>query len=635
MNKNRYKVIFNKHRGQMMAVAENTVRNGKSPADQSSNNNSIITNLLASIPVLTSSILIGLGLCVFIDSNVIAADIHADPSAPKNQRPNIMKSANGTAQVNIQTPSKKGVSINQYRQFDVNQKGAILNNSRKNTQTQLGGWVQANPWLAAGEARIIVNQINSRNPSQLNGYVEVAGRRAEVIMANPAGISVNGGGFINAAGVTLTTGKPILDNGDLHGFQVREGNISINGQGLDTSGSDYTHLLTQAAQINAGIWANNLNITAGNYDIDSQGQISQKQPEGSNNRTGIAIDTAQLGGMYAGKITLVSNDKGVGVNNAGQIFAGAGGIVISADGQLSNSGTIVAADKTQSGASVATATLQANHIDNSGTISSQGKMQTHSQQLENSGLLASADELNIRNQHTLSNQGEINAGRLDIDSSRLENRKGKIIQTGLQGLGMNAGHVQNINNSIIGYPPAVSAPDNPNNPSNPTTPAEPDTPPTTATGAGKTDNTPNTTAPRTFASGQINVHNDIINDNSQIIANGGIDLSSQHGLTNQATLNLNQLQVSGALLDNQQGKLSANQATITTTKLDNRHGEIFSNNQFHYSGKQLLNNQGKLQSANQLEVHTEQLDNSDNGLIAAQNQLHWLSSCRICSRQSE
>ena len=33
MNKNRYKVIFNKHRGQMMAVAENTVRNGKSPAD--------------------------------------------------------------------------------------------------------------------------------------------------------------------------------------------------------------------------------------------------------------------------------------------------------------------------------------------------------------------------------------------------------------------------------------------------------------------------------------------------------------------------------------------------------------------------------------------------------------------------
>ena len=82
--------------------------------------------------------------------------------------------------------------------------------------------------------------------------------------------------------------------------------------------------------------------------------------------------------MYAGKITLVSNDKGVGVNNAGQIFAGAGGIVISADGKLSNSGTIVAADKTQSGASVATATLQANHIDNSGTISSQGKMQTHS-----------------------------------------------------------------------------------------------------------------------------------------------------------------------------------------------------------------------------------------------------------------
>ena len=76
--------------------------------------------------------------------------------------------------VNIQTPSAAGVSRNTYSQFDVNNNGSILNNSRSNVQTQLGGFVQGNPYLATGTARIILNEVNSTNPSYLNGYVEVA-----------------------------------------------------------------------------------------------------------------------------------------------------------------------------------------------------------------------------------------------------------------------------------------------------------------------------------------------------------------------------------------------------------------------------------------------------------------------------
>ena len=620
MNKARYKVIFNRHRGQMMAVAENTVSNGKSPADRSAGEHSVFKQFLASIPVLTSAILLGLGICVVLDQ-AIAADIHVDPSAPKNQRPNIVQSANGTVQVNIQTPSKKGVSLNQYRQFDVHQKGAILNNSRKNTRTHLGGWVQGNPWLAGGEAKIIVNQINSRNPSQLNGYIEVAGRRAEVIMANPSGINVNGGGFINAAGVTLTTGQPIINNGQLNGYQVREGNISINGQGLDSSGSDYTRLLSKAAQINAGIWANDLSIIAGSNDLSSDGQISQIQSD-PNGRERIAIDTAQLGGMYAGKISLISSEKGVGVNNAGQIFAGAGGVVISADGKLSNSGSIVAADRAQNGGDQAGAALQGQSIINSGTVSSQGKMQLQSEQLKNSGLITSADELNIRNQHNLDNQGEINAGRLDIDTNKLHNREGKIIQTGLQSLGINTQHLENSNNSLIGYAPSTATADQPDSSSTPTKPTEtPSTPPTTASAAGTTQSVAetNSSVPRTFTTGQITSES-INNDNGQIIANGGIDLSSEQGLTNQATLNLNQLHVSGAELNNQHGKLSVNQAHITTDRIDNRQGEIFSNKHFKFAGQHLDNRQGKIQSANQLQIHSQEIDNSATGVIAAQNQ---------------
>ncbi|WP_323840913.1 two-partner secretion domain-containing protein, partial [Photorhabdus africana] len=76
--------------------------------------------------------------------------------------------------------------------------GVILNNSHQATQTQLGGMVAGNPWLAKGDASVILNEVNSHDRSHLNGWIEVAGHKAEVIIANPSGITCNGCGFINA-----------------------------------------------------------------------------------------------------------------------------------------------------------------------------------------------------------------------------------------------------------------------------------------------------------------------------------------------------------------------------------------------------------------------------------------------------
>ncbi|PIT20303.1 hemagglutinin repeat-containing protein, partial [Snodgrassella communis] len=625
MNKSRYKVIYNQHRGQMVAVAENTTSAGKTSTDHSSGNN-IINNLFAKLPILTSSILLGLGLCLLINNNVIASQIHADPSAPKNQQPTVLQSANGTPQINIRTPSKRGVSINQYRQMDIDHKGAILNNSRKSTQTRQAGWVQGNPWLAAGEAKIIVNQINSRDPSQLNGYLEVAGRRAEVIIANPAGININGGGFINAAGVTLTTGRAQINDGQINSIQINQGNININGQGLDSRDSDYTHILSKAAQINAGIWANNLNIISGSNHIDAETQHITPSATNNDPKPSIAIDTGKLGGMYAGKIVLISNDKGVGINNAGQIFASAGGVVISADGKLSNSGSIIAADKTQSDANIASASLQADSIHNSGTLSSQGQLQLQSQQLNNSGLITSADELNIRNQHSLSNSGEINGSRLDIISDSIHNHNGKLIQSGQQGLKLELDQLNNQKDSLIGYAPLPSASDK--NPAQPNKPAQPpaetdnqNKAPSSAEGAGQTAAAP-VLPNKTYRTGQIISHSQINNQNGQIIANGGIDLTAHNGLSNQGILNLNQLQINGELLDNHQGKLNTNQASIHTTRVDNRAGQISSSGQLQITGQALDNRQGRIQSAERITIDSAEVNNSDQGTIAAQQQLH-------------
>lgn len=319
-----------------------------------------------------------------------SAQIVADPAAPATQRPTVLAAPNNVPLVNIQTPSAAGVSRNTYSQFDVGQQGAILNNSRTNAQTFLGGWVQGNPWLANGGARVILNEVNSANPSQLRGFLEVAGRRAQVVVANPVGISCDGCGFINANRATLTTGTPIIHGGSLDGYRVRGGSVNILGAGMDAGSTDYSEIIARAVQLNAGIWASRLKVVTGSNQVD----IDQASGEagtvtaiaGSGPVPAFAIDSAALGGMYAGKIMIMATEAGVGIRNAGQMYAGVGEVVITADGQLLNAGVIRSAGdlNLRSGAGVANSgsmVAQGSNtvstpgdLDNTGTISAQADL---------------------------------------------------------------------------------------------------------------------------------------------------------------------------------------------------------------------------------------------------------------------
>jgi filamentous hemagglutinin len=319
MNQNLFRLVFNAARGQVMAVSEVSVGKGKAARGERRGRNVV------------------LALFAFALSPLAWAQVIADPNAPGNQKPQIVTSANGVTQVNIQTPSAGGVSRNVYSQFDVNAQGVILNNSTTNVQTQLGGWVQSNGNLAGGSARVILNEVNSSNPSQLRGFVEVAGQRAEVIIANPAGIAINGGGFINASGVTLTTGTPAMNGGNLDGYRVQRGTITVDGAGLDTSNADYTNIIARAIQVNAGIWAKDLKVTAGANDVNAA-NTTRTAIAGTGTAPTVALDVAALGGMYAGKITLVGTEAGLGVRNAGSIAANGGPLVVQANGMLTNTG---------------------------------------------------------------------------------------------------------------------------------------------------------------------------------------------------------------------------------------------------------------------------------------------------------
>ncbi|EIV3166612.1 hemagglutinin repeat-containing protein [Escherichia coli] len=337
MNRNCYRIIFNKARGMLMVVAD-IARSGRAGTSLSSRTGYPHRQRICRVTPLAFSLWLASGMV----HSVSAAGIVADHGAPGHQQPTITQTASGIPQVNIQTPSAGGVSHNTYSQFDVGNKGVILNNAHNNVQTQLGGMVAGNPWLAKGEARIILNEVNSRNPSQLNGFVEVAGKKAQVVIANPAGISCDGCGFINANRATLTTGQPQMKNGSLTGFSVERGEIQITGKGMDASRTDYTDIIARSVKINAGIWAQDLKVTTGRNNVDiAHGQTEKKAADASS-QPQVALDVSSLGGMYAGKIRLVGTETGVGVRNAGHIGAQAGAVTLTADGRIENSGSISA-----------------------------------------------------------------------------------------------------------------------------------------------------------------------------------------------------------------------------------------------------------------------------------------------------
>lgn len=241
MNKNCYRIIFSQARGMFIAVAEivksRSKTAGQSEAISAADTPQFTPQTLKKLNPLNFAVLSLLGAVIYTVPlhSMANTQIIADKSAPNSQQATILNSSNGLTQVNIQTPSAGGVSRNTYTQFDVGQEGAILNNSRNNAQTQIGGWVQGNPWLANGEAKVILNEVNSSNPSQLKGYLEVAGKSAQVVIANPSGLVCDGCGVINADRFSLAAGQAVVNQGYLESFRVRDGQVTIEGKGLNGS----------------------------------------------------------------------------------------------------------------------------------------------------------------------------------------------------------------------------------------------------------------------------------------------------------------------------------------------------------------------------------------------------------------
>ncbi|URL02662.1 hemagglutinin repeat-containing protein [Avibacterium sp. 20-126] len=442
MNKQFYRVIFSKTLNQLIVVSELARTQGKATSENvgaektSQNLTALCSPFSWVMKPVQFSMMVALGY-VYFSTPAFANEmvIRADKSAPANQQATILKTANGLPQVNIQTPSQAGVSRNTYSQFDVAEKGAVLNNARKATQTQLAGWVQGNPNLATGEAKVILNEVNSNNPSHLKGYIEVAGKKADVVIANPSGIHCDGCGVINAGRSTLTTGKPDIANGELKGYQVKGGKVSVTGKGLDNRQADYTDIIAEKVQLDGRVWAKQLKVTTGKNKVnrtnDAVVYVGNKNNE-KNDRTlnegqEYRVDVGQLGGMYAERIQLVDNGTGLGVRNAGHIGASVGEVQIDSQGRIVNMGTL--------NANQTISLTTANDFENQGKIENlQGEIRFNSQSnIQQMGtVVARQGNIQATAKKAITQRGEtLSKGNIRYNAERVNASKGAVIAAGV------------------------------------------------------------------------------------------------------------------------------------------------------------------------------------------------------------
>ena len=309
--------------------------------------------------------------------------------------------------VDIAAPNAAGLSHNKAGSFNVGKEGLVFNNNagKAPVDTALAGKVNVNANLAGNAAKTILQEVTGTGATSLNGFMEIAGSKANLIIANPNGINVNGAGFINVDRAVLTTGRPNINtDGTLNGFTVEKGKINVAGAGImpvdqyQYAPASKLDIYAYAADINAEIWAQDeINVIAGKNQIDANGNpAAPLHSEGS----GVNLDIGALGGMYAGKISLVGTNQGLGMKIGGNLAA-------QKNLSITNNGKIVFEENKRE-----TIEIDGAQADVMTSITSGGDIiiDANNSDIENKAALSARGKVDIELGGTLDNSGKLIAG---------------------------------------------------------------------------------------------------------------------------------------------------------------------------------------------------------------------------------
>ncbi|NML35219.1 two-partner secretion domain-containing protein [Paraburkholderia antibiotica] len=362
---------------------------------------------------ITYHTLISLAVCATLcalTQSALAAGIRPDGGTSTS----VATAANGHQTVNI-APATGGVSHNTYSSFNVSSAGADLNNTGINANT-------------------IVNQVTSTNPSLIQGAISVLGPRANVILANPNGITVNGGSFVNAGHVVLSTGQvsfadQTLESGALQrnvvlttnggaitigpgGLSGRLVNLDLVAKQLAVNGpvvNDYTSS-TGGVRATVGDSTTTWDTGFSPSDNGHDWLTSTTSPKTQNNA--LAIDITAAGGLTGGHVQLIVTDQGAGVRNLGTIYASAGDVVVSSNGDVT----------------VADGSIEAEHdiaITTPGTVSLQG-----AQMSATNDVTANAGAITLNDDATGPSMLNALTGSVNLTSTGDITNIGSVIQAG-------------------------------------------------------------------------------------------------------------------------------------------------------------------------------------------------------------
>ncbi|WP_139699318.1 two-partner secretion domain-containing protein, partial [bacterium endosymbiont of Bathymodiolus sp. 5 South] len=371
--------------------------------------------------------------------------------------------------------------------------------------SQLGGAVYGNPNLNQN-ADIILNEVGSTNRSVLNGALEVFGKNAAVVIANPNGFDCNGCSFINTSKLTMVSGQSRMSDGAITGFKINNDLTSdfiIHELGLYANNTNDVDIISRAIKLRGELQAKqDLALKQGNdyYDYTT-GEVKS-----NTNAAPIefGIDISHLSNISAGSIKLIVTEKGAGVNTAdGDIITDLSNLEITADGDL---------------------VLKAN-------LSSQTdiNLTSHHGDITQSGDIKAAQNIDINANQTYQNEGKdtIAQANLAITANTVNNQGGQLAAGG------------NLNIAV----------DTLNNTRN-------DTQDTTKTQE-------KTQGGLIYAKNQLQITaaNHLLNDKSSIVAEGDIVINDTNHDTNN-DLNL--------VIDNKSGVIKAdNNITIHAKTLNN------------------------------------------------------------------
>ena len=325
--------------------------------------------------------------------------------------------------INIVKPDSNGLSHNKFTDFNVAGNGIVFNNHTGSAQynSHLAGALNANANLQGNAAKLILTEVTGTGKTNLNGMLEIAGTKADLVIANPNGIVGKGFGFINVGRATLTTGMPDWGaDGKLNGFSVAKGTIDIQNTGLtEDQRTDYRpdklDIMARAIKINDELWANEaINVVAGSNEVkyNTDGSLEVHKTTATAEKPQVALDVAALGGMYAGRIMLVGTEKGLGTNIGGNLKA-------QENLSITNDGRIVF---TKNAGSSNTADGLSNK-DYTSLTSDGNVMVSSTEDIENSSVITAQKDMTLTVGGKLTNSGILEAGAAYTAEEEEENPK--------------------------------------------------------------------------------------------------------------------------------------------------------------------------------------------------------------------